>query len=166
MSQHLTVAPDPGRQARDNSLNQGASCGSGLGGGAATAARPKHKTAAQPIQLYSASRPWTDRRCVWRGLIVLMAPYRAALFYRIPRWPRALCAGFRQIATAARCDDLADEAAAAPDATELRARASVQRAAAQRSGIWRLADSIDNFLRSRIARTVHLSELAHAHLRR
>jgi len=54
-----------------------------LGGGAATAAMPKHRTAAQPIQLYSASRPWTDRRRVWRGLIVLMAPYRAALFYRI-----------------------------------------------------------------------------------
>src|SRR5229473_1956474 len=72
MSQHLTVAPDPGRQARDNSLNQGASCGSGLGGGAATAPRAKHRTAAQPIQLYSASRPWTDRRRVWRGLIVLM----------------------------------------------------------------------------------------------
>src|ERR1700738_4870996 len=84
MSQHLTVAADPGRQARDNSLNQGASCGSGSGGGAATAGRAKHRTAAQPIQLYSASWPWTNRRRVWRGLIVLMAPYRAALFYRIP----------------------------------------------------------------------------------
>src|ERR1700738_3064602 len=83
MSQHLTVAADPGRQARDNSLNQGASCGSGSGGGAATAARAKDRTAAQPIQLYSTSRPWTNRRRVWRGLIVLMAPYRAALFYRI-----------------------------------------------------------------------------------
>src|SRR5258705_9747117 len=93
MSQHLTVAPDPGRQARDNSLNQGASCGSGLGGGAATVARAKHRTAAQPIQLYSASRPWTDRRRVWRGFIVLMAPYRAALFYRIPPDGRAHFAG-------------------------------------------------------------------------
>jgi hypothetical protein len=77
ISQHLTVAPIPGAcQERNHSLNQGASCGSGLGGGAPIAARVRDKTAAQPIQLYSASRPWTGRRRVWWGFIVLMARYR------------------------------------------------------------------------------------------
>src|SRR5215470_20147113 len=43
MSQHLTVAPDPGRQGRVSDWNQAESAGSGLGGGLAEAGRAASK---------------------------------------------------------------------------------------------------------------------------
>src|SRR5215472_11312678 len=74
MSQHLILAPEPGRQSRDRSWNQGASSGSGSGGGAADAARATERTAAPPLQQSAAPSRAGERRRIVRGLKFLPSP--------------------------------------------------------------------------------------------